>query len=57
MEVQESQQLQNGVLCVMCRVDRSDGRLGVVKNETGGQSTNMDGEREVRRITVDPGPR
>ena len=56
MEVQECRQLQNGVLCVMCRVDRSDGRLGVIKNETGGQSTNTDGERKTCRTTVDPGP-
>jgi hypothetical protein len=46
---------------VMCRVDRSDGRLGGVQNETGGQSTiwtekgrhaakHLTRDRDVRRV-------
>lgn len=56
IEVQERRQRPDGVLCVMCRADRSDGRLGVVQYATGGQST-IPTEKGRHDITVDPGPR
>ena len=63
IEEQEYRQLQNGVLlCMMCRVDRSHGKLGAAmqyesgKSEAQSEPHNTDGERQAA-LELTPGPR